>query len=139
MYLFLLGQKEVRKNLGILEEKLEAALFAELDEYRNILHPLKLSIMQLVYVDNKISSVEVKDKLEISWSDHHRSINSLSKLNFINVIEDFDQEGSKRQFLVITEHGKLEYVRLIKIISKFIDRASELIPNFDSDLLYPRS
>ena len=137
--MFLLGQNKISNDLGILDEKLEASLASELQEYKHLLHPIKLPIMQLVYSNTKISSVKIKENLELSWSDYYNAIPSLQKLDLVKIAEDFDDKGSKRQFLVITEQGKVEYVRLIKIINKFIERAKEIIPGFDSDILYPRS
>ena len=57
----------------------------------------------------------------------------------VEIVEDWVENGSKQQFLVIAEYGKLTYVRLINAVDKFVEKAKGVMSGYSSDFLYPKS
>lgn len=137
LYFTLLGQKS--KNTNLLDEKFEADMKAEMQQFKHIFHPIRLAIMQLLHISSKSSSIEIRNRLDLSMSDYYNSVRSLEKLNFVKVFDDFDENGLTKQFVIMEENGKRVYTKFIKLVGKYVDLAKDFIPDFDDDTLYPDS
>lgn len=135
LYFLFLGHRT--NDINVLEKSYEASMTAAMEQYRHLLHPFRLSIMQLLYTSPRLTSIEIKERLDLSWSDYYNSIRSLEKINLIKVFDDFDEEGSTKQFVILEEKGKNEYTEFIKIVGKYVDFAKEFIPDYDGTDLYP--
>ncbi|MHA2249381.1 MAG: hypothetical protein ACXAD7_03415 [Candidatus Kariarchaeaceae archaeon] len=135
LYFLFLGHRT--SDINVLEKSYEAEMTSKIQKYRFFLHPFRLSIMQILYTSPKLSSIEIKERLGLSWAYYHNSIRSLVKLNLIRVFDDFDEEGSTRQSVVLEEKGKQEYTSFIKLVGKYVDSAKDFIPDYDGDELYP--
>lgn len=125
------------RDINALEKSYEAEMTARMHHYRHLLHPFRLSVMQLLYTNAKLTSIEIKERLDLSWSDYYNSIRSLEKLGLINVFDDFDEDGSTRQFVMMDQKGKQEYTTFIKLVGQYVDFAKEFIPDYDGTDLYP--
>ncbi|MCE7733333.1 MAG: helix-turn-helix transcriptional regulator [Candidatus Heimdallarchaeota archaeon] len=135
LYYLFLGHRT--HDINVLEKSYEASMTSAMQQYRHLLHPFRLSMMQLLYTNPKLTSIEIKERLDLSWSDYYNSIRSLEKLKLIKVFDDFDIEGSTKQFVILEEKGKVEYTEFVKVIGKYVDFAKEFIPDYDGTDLYP--
>jgi DNA-binding MarR family transcriptional regulator len=135
LYFLLLGHKTYSTNL--LDAKLEAEMKSEMQQFKHILHPIRLSIMQILFTNPKISSTELRHRLDLSMSDYYNSVKPLEKLNLIRLYDDFDEDGSSKQFVLIEERGKGEFAKFIKLVSKYVEQTKDFIPDYDGTDLYP--
>ena len=123
-----------RKREGIIGEISE-----EMSKYRFIMHPFRLSMMKLLYDNYKMSSIDIKEALKLSWADYSNFIKSLKKKEYVSIKEEFD-EDSKRQFVYLEEAGRRDYENLVNLLNKFLDKSSEIYPiDSTDDELYPPS
>jgi DNA-binding MarR family transcriptional regulator len=135
LYFLLLGHRT--HHINALDENFEAELTSKMQRYKHFLHPFRLSIMQILYTNPKIASIEIRDKLNLSWSDYYNAIRHLEKRNLIRVFDDFDSDGSTRQFVVMEEEGAKEYEAFVEVIGTFVNIAQDYIPDYDGTDLYP--
>lgn len=135
LYFTLLGYKT--KDLEILDDKIEAAMSSQIQRYKHLLNPYRMSIMQILNIENKIKSSELKSRLDLSWTEFYNASRSLEKIGLIRTFEDFDDNGLKKQFVVITDNGKQQFVEFVSLISKYVDIAKEFIPGGSQGPLYP--
>jgi DNA-directed RNA polymerase specialized sigma subunit len=91
----------------------------------------------MLYTSTKLSSLEIKERLNLSWTEYYNAVNALNKADLIQILEDFDENSLKRQFIVIEDKGRDEYDALISLIDQFVQLAKEFMPNQLDDKLYP--
>lgn len=123
----------------MLDEKFEASMKTEMQQFKHIFHPIRLAIMQVLHTTSKISSIEIRNRLDLSMSDYYNSVRMLEKLDLVKVFDDFDEDGLTKQFLIMVEEGKRVYGKFIKLVGKYVNLAKDFIPDFDDDMLYPDS
>lgn len=135
LYFLFLGHKT--QDINLMNNKLEAEMTSEMHNYRHIIHPFKLSIMNLLFTNPKISSIEVRNRLGLSMSEYYNTIRSLEKRKFIQVFDDFGEDGSTRQFVMLEDTGRDIYSNFIKLIGRYTDKIKDFIPDYDGTDLYP--
>lgn len=116
-YLAILGQKSqdgqppFEKTLGEIPSKLI--------EYKFLMQPVRLSIMNLLHKHFTLTSVQIKDELRISWGNYSSHISALEKKGFLSTYYDF-LDGSKVQMVVLEEVGRKEYESLTELLQEFL-------------------
>jgi DNA-binding MarR family transcriptional regulator len=137
LYFLFLGHKT--QDIRQLEDKIEAEMTEELHKYRQIFHPFRLSIINLLHSNPKITSIEVRTRLGLSKHEYYNSLKALEKQKLIRIFDDFDLDGSTKQFVILEEKGREMYVKFIKLVDKYVNEAKDFIPDFDGADLYPSS
>ncbi|MHA2252225.1 MAG: winged helix-turn-helix domain-containing protein [Candidatus Kariarchaeaceae archaeon] len=135
LYFLFLGHRT--RDINLLEKSYEASMTSAMQQYKHLLHPFRLSIIQLLYINSRLTSIEIKERLDLSWSDFYNSVRRLEKLKLIRVFDDFDEDGSTRQFVILEEEGKQQYGGFINLVGKIVDDVKDLIPDYDGTDLYP--
>ena len=113
----------------------------EMFQYKFLMNPVRLAIIKMLYVYEKLTSVQIKTSLEISWSDYHTNIRALQSKSYVSVKEEFDEE-QLRQFVYIEKNGRQDYQSLVKLLQQFSNDPLSLditqIKDGDEDL-YPKT
>lgn len=123
------------RRLKSKERDIQALIPNEMHKYRFILHPFRLSMLKLLDAHFELSSQEIKQTLDLSWSDFSVNINALKKKEYVTVRDDFDDTGRKRQYVTLAKRGEEEYKQLKKLLEQFLTSTANIVID-DSDL-YP--
>lgn len=105
-------------------------------QYRFLLHPYRLAIMKLLNKYIRLSSLEIKEKLNLSWGEYSNTITSLKKKGYISYSDDFD-ENSVRRFIHLEEPGRQDFEKLTKLLADFLFYSTDIIDDVDYDNTYP--
>ena len=139
----ILSQKKIDKE--DINKEFQKNLPIDLIKYRFIMHPVRLTMLKLLYLENNLSSTEIKHLLDISWGVYGTHIKSLKERGFIITEEIFDDAGALTNIVRLTELGQSEYEDLLKLLREFIDHDSvinTLISGNEKELfrndLYPK-
>lgn len=127
------------------EKEIRQAIPQEIINYRYLLHPIRLTIMKLLYNEYQIPSTDIKKALGISWGDFANHSKSLREKGYIEVKDVFNESGIKFQMVYLHEHGREEFEILLGLLQQFLEKGSpfdRLLSEdepFSSDNLYPQS
>jgi DNA-binding transcriptional ArsR family regulator len=92
----------------------------ELLTYRYLMHPIRLAILKLLAGEDKMRSVEIKHILDISWGEYSNHINSLEEKGYVELVDEFNEDGHVSQTAYIMEAGRIEFFDLLELLKKFI-------------------
>jgi DNA-binding MarR family transcriptional regulator len=137
MYVAVLGQSKPTDTDW--EKQVPKKYRSGLIQYRYLMHPIRLSIMKLLYKNFTLTSQEIKKQLDLSWGDYSNHINSLAKKQFVAIQTEF-HDTDQRQVVYLEELGRQEYKALIDLLKEFLKNAEHENAEHDlefSDLLYP--
>lgn len=144
LYYTLVGQSKIGDKE--IEKEVKGVIPHDIMNYKFLFHPVRLSIIKLLYENLELTSMELKDILRISWNDYYTYAYSLGKKGYIK-IEDQFVDGNKRQVLSIENKGIEEYKVLIDLMHLFLDNsvdyqayieaAQRKMDSIDQDL-YPK-
>lgn len=123
LYYTLVGQSRLGDK--DLESNIRQGIPRNILEFKFLLHPLRLSMTKLLYENLELSSVDIKDILNISWNDYTTHTTALKKKGYINVTDRFI-EGNKRQILTLEPKGIQEYKVLLDLLHLFLDNSTDL-------------
>ncbi|MCE7735681.1 MAG: hypothetical protein GPJ54_12435 [Candidatus Heimdallarchaeota archaeon] len=130
-----LGQSKF--NEKDLSEKLNKDIPSEIKKYRFLMHPMRLSIMKQLYKNFTLTSVEIKNEVDMSWGEYASHINSLEKHGFISLHNDF-QDGMRVSIVYLEEAGRVEYEALVQLLKNFLEDAThDFFDSKTSNDLYP--
>lgn len=145
LYYTLIGQSKIDNKE--VEEKIAEAIPQEIYDFKYLLHPVRMSIIKLLYENLEMTSIEMKEIMRVSWNDYSTHSLSLKKRGYINVEEGF-VDGKRRQLLTILPKGTAEFKMLMDLMHLFFDNsvdyaayiktAQEKLDTTDPDL-YPDS
>lgn len=119
-YFYILNQssKEIDENTIQPEAQ-------DIFKYKFLLHPVRLSIMKLLYENIQMTSLEIKEKLGISWNDVGNHITALKEKGYISTDHQF-QEGSRKQVVSIEPFGTQEFKVLTELLHLFLDSFADV-------------
>ena len=134
LYFALLGQKSPEKAD---QKRIESAIPEKLYHYKFLLHPYRLAVMKMLYNHSRLSSLEIKETLSLSWSDYNNVVNALKKRGYVTVNDDFE-DSVVRRFVFLEEAGRLDFQALEHLLRQFLDNAPIVADDdHDSSLMYP--
>lgn len=100
--------------------------------------------MKLLDGQQSMRSAEIKHVLDISWGDFSNHIKSLQEKGFVELVDEFNEDGHISQTVYILEDGRKEFHDLFKLLKQFTGTHSpfgqlvdERAKSFDDDL-YPK-
>jgi DNA-binding MarR family transcriptional regulator len=102
---------------------------SELLHYRYLMHPIRLSIMKLLYKNFSLTSVDIRNQLKISWGEYNNHITSSVKNKFVSIHTEF-HDANQRQVVYLEELGRKEYDQLVELLDDFLQTAKH---DFESD------
>jgi hypothetical protein len=127
LYTLLIGKsKSINKDI---DEKLISNIPLDMLQYKFLMHPTRLAIMKLLFTYDRLSSIEIKSTLQISWSEYQTHIRALQTKLLIKVSDDFDN-GSLKQFVYLEPQGRTEYQNLLFMLEEFVKPDSQGISEF---------
>jgi hypothetical protein len=91
----------------------------ELFEYKALLHPVRMAMMKVLIDNPLMTSVELKEYLNLTWSEYRNQMNVLKKLRYVYITEKF-VENSVKQVISVESHGMAEFDKLSKILVEFL-------------------
>ena len=105
-------------------EKFKEILPQELLTYRYLLHPARLTILKMLNVEEKMRSSDIKHILDIAWGEYSNHIKSLEQKGYVEVLNEFNDEGNVMQIAYITEFGRKQYELLFTLLQQFVAKSS---------------
>ena len=117
----MIGENFVQKEK--IDPELAKEFPAEILDQKFLLHPVRMSICKLLSEYQNITSMELRGKLGVSWSDFSAHTKALKEKGFIHV-EDRVIEDSFRQVISFEPLGLEKYEKLVDILIEFIDQSS---------------
>ena len=120
------GMREQRKMDSIDFKHTSQTLISKNLNLKYLLNPVRMGILKLLYKNVELSSVEIKEGLNISWNEYTNHSLSLKKSGYVR-IEDGFIDGSIRQFLFIEPKGIEEFKGLIEYLHSFITSPGNLL------------
>lgn len=131
-----LGQSEL--NDADLQNEVIDDIPSELLHYRYLMHPIRLSIMKLLYKNFSLTSIEIRNRLKISWGEYNNHVSSLEKNKFISIHTEF-LDANQRQVVYLEELGRKEYDQLVELLDDFLSNAKHDFENTKhQSSLYPK-
>jgi DNA-binding MarR family transcriptional regulator len=131
-----LANKKIRKEN--INKDLQDMLPKDLIKFRYLLHPIRLTMTKLLYLEQTMSSTEIKHVLDISWGEYKTHMNSLESKGYVEVLEDFDQDGFLTQIVILTDEGRKEYEEVRLLLKDFVDKNTpmNMLLSRDEELLF---
>ncbi|MCE7735418.1 MAG: hypothetical protein GPJ54_11110 [Candidatus Heimdallarchaeota archaeon] len=110
---------------GNLEKEIKDEIPKEIFDFKFLLHPVKLSILKILYENVSIISAELRTQLGISWSELTSHLKKLTQKRYI-IVEIKFVEGSLKNVVSMEPHGIKEFERLQKALLEFIDSSPHI-------------
>ncbi|MCE7734644.1 MAG: hypothetical protein GPJ54_07200 [Candidatus Heimdallarchaeota archaeon] len=123
----ILSQKN--NNPTPTEEELRKSIPIEIFGYKFLMHPVRLAMTKLLFETIELTSIEMKNSLDLSWGDYSSHIKALVKQDYIYIREEF-REGSVKQVLTLTDLGHKSYDELKSILFDFLSNSPESYLNY---------
>ena len=126
------------------EDKFKELLPQEILAYRYLLHPIRMTTLKILYSENRMRSVHIKNILDASWGEFGNHIRSLEKNEYIEIQSEFNEDGNVMQVVYITEFGRKQFEQLFTLLQQFVAKSSpyEYLmyakANLKDDELYPK-
>jgi basic membrane protein A len=98
----------------------------ELYRYKFILNPIRLAITKLLFENAELSTIELKNRLGLSWDELNNGIKALKKSNYIEIEKRF-YEDRLTQFISLKVNKIDEFRTLSAMLVDFLSDT----PNFD--------
>jgi DNA-binding transcriptional ArsR family regulator len=84
------------------------------------MHPVRLAILKLLAGEDKMRSVEIKHILDISWGEYGNHLKSLEEKGYVELVDEFNEDGHVSQTAYIMEAGRTEFLELLELLKKFV-------------------
>lgn len=118
LYYTLIGQSRVEDPT--LEQNIKESIPKNFLSYRFLLHPIRLSMVKLLFENMQFTSIQIRNILEISWNEYYAHAEALEKKNYISITEEFIDD-SKRSVLRLEPLGAEEYRIITELMHLFLD------------------
>ena len=127
------------------DEEFQKLIPQELLEYRYLMQPTRLTIMKLLTSQTKMRSTEIKHLLSISWSELSNHLKSLEEKGFVEMVDEFNEDGHVVQTVYIKPEGRKEFLELFTLLQQFVSNLSpvgDILSDDDTQFfqndLYPK-
>lgn len=121
LYYTLVGQSRISDKE--IADDLKKCIPRDIFEFKYLLHPVRLSFMKLLYESIELTSIELRDILEVKWNEYYAHLKILKKNKLVRV-EDKFKDGLKRQILSLEPKGAEEYRTLTDLLHVFLDNTT---------------
>ena len=92
----------------------------ELYRYKFFLNPVRLAILKSLYEYPRMSTVELKTSLNLSWSMFNTHLDALKKKNYIHV-DHLIEDGNPKFIVSLQHHTLVEFENLILVLEAFLN------------------
>ena len=111
------SSKSVKKEAdNILETNIPLEMF----KYKFLMNPIRLAMVKMLSVHDNLTSVQIKNSLEISWDEYYTNIKALESKSYITLDDNFDKE-IRRQYVHLEKEGRQDYINLMTFLQDFTD------------------
>lgn len=113
---------------------------SEMTKFKFLLNPVRLNIIKLLYDNFHLTSIQIKENLNLTWSDYSHNILALEEKGYVSTEVSF-QRGLKRNLVYLEERGRLKYESLIELLHEFLQTTNDqYLSKFSKDSrMYPTS
>ncbi|MHA2253558.1 MAG: transcriptional regulator, partial [Candidatus Kariarchaeaceae archaeon] len=118
--LYLIFGESLSDNREIRTE-LRNSVPQEIFNHKFLMNPVRLAITKLLYENTELTSTEIKETLQISWSHYSNHVKALKKQDYIHIRQEFRDESVK-QILTLRPKGHEKYSALIDLLQQFLDQ-----------------
>ncbi|MHA2252042.1 MAG: transcriptional regulator [Candidatus Kariarchaeaceae archaeon] len=123
-YLFYLVFGQALSDSKRFEVELKNKFPIDIFNYKFLMQPVRLAITKLLYENSELSSIEIKEILQITWGSYSTHTKALKKKEYILVREEF-VDGSVKQILNLSPKGIDQYNSLTDLLQQFLRNADE--------------
>ncbi|MHA2168826.1 MAG: transcriptional regulator [Candidatus Kariarchaeaceae archaeon] len=95
----------------------------------SFLHPIRLTITKLLYENVELSSIEIKEWLQLSWGNYSTHVKALKKKGYIHVKEAF-HDATVKQIITLEQKGMDEFTALTNLLELFLGKVEGDDPYF---------
>lgn len=138
LYYFLLSGQSKSTHKGSTFE-----VPAEIYDFKFILHPIRLSILKLLNDYPRMTSIELKHNLKVSWNDLKNHLKILEERVYVVTGKQF-VDGSVKKVVEITNLGIQEFITFKELIIKFLNETQHIdsyyegnLSDINPNILYP--
>ena len=122
LYYQLIGQNRIEDP--DIEKGVVNAVPKELSEYQFLLNPIRLSIVKLLFDNMQLTSVELRDELDLTWNEYYTHTSALFKKGYIKITDQFIS-GKKRQIMILEPYGAEQFNKLTELLHVFLDNTKD--------------
>ncbi|OLS26073.1 MAG: hypothetical protein HeimC2_16950, partial [Candidatus Heimdallarchaeota archaeon LC_2] len=87
-------------------------------KHKFLMHPVRLAMMKILTENQVVTSIELKNKLDLSWGEFSHHLTNMKKHHLIQIDDKFI-DGITKQAITVTIVGNKQYVNLVKILHEF--------------------
>ena len=106
------------------EKRYKEFIPQEILTYRYLMHPIRLTIMKIPVNEDHMRSVDIKNALDISWSEYSTHVKSLEQNEYIEVQNEFSENGNVVQVVYALEFGRKQFDLLFGLLQQFVAKSS---------------
>ena len=114
----------INSNNGYSDERFKEFIPQEILTYRYLMHPLRLTIMKLLNSVDSMRSIDIKTALNISWNEYSNHMKSLEQKGYLEVQNEFNDDGTLIQVGYITEFGRKQFQLLFGLLQQFVTKTT---------------
>lgn len=122
LYYTLIGQNRIKDSE--IENNLKEAIPKSIYDFKFLLHPIRLSMTKLLYENMELTSIDMKNILDVSWNDYTTHATALKNKKYISIDDQF-VEGAKRNVLRLEPPGIEQYKLLTDLLHLFLDNSTD--------------
>ncbi|MHA2251175.1 MAG: transcriptional regulator [Candidatus Kariarchaeaceae archaeon] len=126
-YLFYLIIGDALTDSSKIEGEVRQRLPVDILNFKFLLNPIRLTITKLLYENVTLSSIEIRDLLQISWGTYSTHFKALKKNGYISATDEF-RDGSLVQVLTLQQKGISEFSELTDLLLQFLSHADDSDP-----------
>jgi len=140
LYYYLLGTAHFRDDA--LEDRIAQAIPHELYSFKFLFNPVRLSMVKLLYENLQLTTVELKDLLQLNWNTFNSHLAALKDKGYVEGAYTF-QDGTRSQMITLLPYGEEQYQMLTELLHLFLDSTADLeldetdLDHTAQDDLYP--
>lgn len=110
----------IKNKQNVFPEGFIQEIPSELMDYTYLLHPVRMSIVKLLTDTMSLTTIQLKDLLNVSWNDINPHVKSLKKKGYITVNKEF-AEGQLNTVIRIEPIAITKYQVLKSLLMEFFD------------------
>lgn len=112
------------KKIG--PEDIKETIPPELMDHKYLIHPVRMSILKLLILNDQLPSSEIRQLLGITWGEYYSNLKSMEERGYIEVENTLNLEANLLVTIEITELGRSSYEELIELLKLFTDREAPI-------------
>jgi DNA-binding MarR family transcriptional regulator len=124
MYSVLLGYKITDKKST--QKRIREQIPTDLKEFKFLLHPVRLTVMKLLFDNMAMSVLELRNLLNLTNNQINNTIKELLRKNYVETHPQFIGDGPKK-LVILSDYGIDQFKKLVDQLHLFLDITDSLL------------